>query len=63
MTSAATIAQMRSLGEWPGRDIIGAPQAPVAQWIEQRFSKPLVAGSIPAGRAFMIAIDFSGVPW
>jgi hypothetical protein len=24
--------------------------APIAQWIEQRFSKPLAAGSSPAGR-------------
>jgi hypothetical protein len=24
--------------------------APIAQWIEQRFSKPCVAGSSPAGR-------------
>ena len=26
-------------------------QAPVAQWIEHRSSKPMVAGSIPAGCA------------
>ena len=30
-------------------------QEPVAQWIEQRISNPLVAGSIPAGRAFFMA--------
>ena len=28
--------------------------APVAQWIEQRISNPLVAGSIPAGRTFSL---------
>ena len=31
--------------------VVFGVEAPVAQWIEHRSSKPMVAGSIPAGRA------------
>ena len=36
---------------WQSQATLGERKAPVAQWIEHRFSKPTVAGSNPAGRA------------
>ena len=41
------------------RDSCGLPStlALVAQWIEQRFPKPCVAGSIPAGGTLVMSRD------
>ena len=35
--------------------------APVAQWIEHRSSKPMVAGSIPAGCATVSTLRINGL--
>jgi hypothetical protein len=41
-----------------GRFLTMSSCAPIAQWIEQRFSKPLAAGSSPAGRVFRFELRF-----